>query len=64
MSENSANVQIRLFDVMGRLMLEQSIYTNTDVHQHNIDITQLPAGMYLLNIRKENELLTYKIKKE
>ena len=52
---------IQLYDMLGKKVLEQKA---EDVTLHQIDLSQLPAGVYFVKITTDNGVITKKIVKE
>lgn len=50
---------ISLFDLNGKLVFEQQAQSGT----HSIEVANLPAGTYILNVRNEKESVFYKVVK-
>lgn len=63
-SEEAITVTFQLYNVMGQLLMEETVQTTSEMYHQAFDWTSLPAGMYLLTVRKENEHISYKILKQ
>jgi len=50
MTEKEANISIQVYNVTGKLQLEQVIDVQKGVNQFQVDINQLPAGTYYLRM--------------
>jgi len=59
LSHDAFSGTISLFDLNGKLVLEQKAQQGT----HILEVSTLPAGTYVLNIRNEKESVFYKVVK-
>lgn len=55
MNANSLNVSI--LDISGRVLIQETVETNA----FELNVSQLPVGMYILTVKNGNELITKKI---
>lgn len=53
----TSNVDVRVFDVLGKLVLEHKITPD----DHDIDVSDLNSGVYLVKINSENHSVTKKL---
>lgn len=49
-------LNIQLFDLSGRIILEEKTKTNN----HQISVSNLPAGIYIIRLQSENKILVHK----
>ena len=54
-SEQSFNSNMQIFNAEGRLMKQQSINVDQGFNQVQMDVNQLPSGMYFMNIETNNQ---------
>ena len=60
-SVNGGKYSLRLIDVLGRVMREETINAATGKNTHNIYINELTKGIYTVMLGNENEILKTKI---
>ncbi|MCX6147342.1 MAG: T9SS type A sorting domain-containing protein [Candidatus Kapabacteria bacterium] len=63
---NPSNITFSLFDLLGNVVLSKSQYLENGVHNFNLDLGGLNAGIYYLNIQddlKQNQLKLIKLAK-
>lgn len=58
-SSNGKTISIQLLDLMGTCLYQNNIM-NTDI-EYNIDMKQLPSGLYILHIQQIDSEYNYKI---
>ena len=56
LNENFNNGEISVLDFSGRKIFSQKISS----HQNEIDVSSLPNGVYLLELKNEDEMITKK----
>ncbi len=70
---NTANVQLQLKDamdltlsvstLMGQEVLNQNMKLNAGTNTFSVEMSDLPAGLYLLSLKSNSDIITYKIQK-
>ncbi|NJN78630.1 MAG: T9SS type A sorting domain-containing protein [Saprospiraceae bacterium] len=70
---SSATVQIRLNEsmdailtvtnLMGQTMINQNIKLNAGDNNFPVEMSDLPAGLYLLSVKSGSDIITYKVQK-
>lgn len=70
----TANVQIRLNEsmdatltvtnLMGQVMINQNMRLNAGDNTFVVEMSDLPAGLYLLSVKSETDIITYKVQKQ
>jgi len=60
-SENIDNSELRIMDIMGRIVYTESIEIEDNQLKKKIDISNLNAGVYLLEISKDTGKITKKL---
>jgi hypothetical protein len=63
-SVSEAYVQLRITDIQGRLILRKTISSHYGTNDANINVEQLPQGIYICCLRNGNELATQKFIKQ
>ena len=58
---SSEKIQLELIDVNGRVVFTQSFDNTTNVVNQEINTTQLGTGVYMLNVRLDNQLISKKV---
>ncbi len=61
---NEEKTELKLFDIAGRLVKEQSINSALGINKTDMDIATEASGVYLLSIYKDNTLKRMRIVKE
>ncbi len=61
--EDLKNSEFKLYDIQSRL-LYQDIIRSDDKNMFNFDLSLFPAGIYLINLKSENQNLNFKVVKE
>ena len=54
-------VQVSLLDVSGRAILQRNFVPETNTHQEEFEVRELPTGMYFLQVKSELTQSTLKI---
>ena len=62
--DRSANIGLRVFDLLGELVLHEEIEVVYGVNDHALDISALPAGVYLIKIGEGALAKTTKLVKQ
>ncbi len=57
---NVSNVKIELVNMLGQVLIERKVETNGQLNGY-LDITNLPSGMYLVNLRSNNKTMSCKL---
>ncbi len=60
-SENIDNSELRIMDITGRVVYTENIDIQNNQLKKNIDISNLNAGVYLLEISKDTGKITKKL---
>ncbi len=55
------NVQVRVFDVIGKLVVSQNMAVNTGTNFMNINLSDLEAGMYVMSISEGTKVSTQRV---
>lgn len=55
------NFKMQLTSISGQVFEENSFYSQLENSKHQIDVSQLPAGLYLLSIRTEKAVWVKKL---
>ena len=58
---SSEQIQLELIDVNGKVVFTQSFDNTTNVVNQEINTTQLGTGVYMLNVRLDNQLISKKV---
>ena len=58
---SSEKIQLELIDVNGKVVFTQSFDNTTNVVNQEINTTQLGTGVYMLNVRLDNQLISKKV---
>lgn len=58
------DIQLKITDIQGRLVLQQSISIHSGTNEISIPVEQLPQGLYLCGLRNGNKLETNKFLKQ
>ncbi|MFT6148188.1 MAG: PKD repeat protein [Saprospiraceae bacterium] len=71
---NTANVQIQLNEsmdatltvtnLMGQTMINQNRRLNAGDNTFGVEMNDLPSGLYLLSVKSDSDIITYKIQKQ
>jgi hypothetical protein len=56
--------QLLVFDVSGKVMMQQNVPAESGGHDIDLNIAQLPAGIYYVTIKSESGLISAKLVKE
>ncbi len=57
----NGNVTVRVFDVVGKLVISKTVAVNTGANFMNFDFTELEAGMYVINIAEGSKVSTQRV---
>lgn len=58
---SSDKVQLELVDVNGKVVFTQVLDNTNNVINHEINTSQLGTGVYMLNVKLDNQLITQKV---
>lgn len=62
--KNSKQVSIVITDVLGKVMYKEHAYSNTNIVERNINITDFASGVYMIRLESNNEFKTLRLVKE
>lgn len=54
-------LQLELLDMQGKQYLNEQILVNGNLFERNLEVSQLPVGTYVINVRTENQQISRKI---
>ena len=57
------NVEMRIVDMNGRVHFEQTLDVRSDI-SGSIDMSDMPIGIYMVQLQSEGESLVYKVVKQ
>lgn len=60
-SKNTSDVEINIFDIVGRNILKKVFKTNTNKFNEGFNIQNISSGMYLLQVKRGNEISSQKL---
>ncbi len=60
-TEIDANIQIDLYSIDGRLVKQSNVLANSMSLTHSMDISNINAGVYLMQVQQANQVITQKI---
>jgi len=58
---NEKEVLIKIFDIAGREIFDQSLISNSGIFNKVIDISELKKGLYTLRLITQSEIINKKI---
>jgi len=60
-SRSTSNVEIKLFDIMGRNILKRVFKNNSTMFNERINIQNISSGIYILQVKRGNEISSQKL---
>ena len=62
-SQKSENVNISIRDASGRLVISKNLNSASGVNSTQVNTSQLPSGVYILNIQNSNGVVRKQVVK-
>ena len=60
-AEESSNGQLQLFDHTGKIILQQTLNSVQGINEEQIDLRELPQGIYFGQLYQNNKVLPFKV---
>jgi len=60
-SQNTSEVEIVIFDLMGRIVFKEKYSTNATSFKERVNIQNISSGIYVLQVKRGNEISSQKI---
>ena len=62
--KENADLQMRLTNLTGQVVQEQNVQFITGENTMNVDIQELPRGVYFLSFQSGTQMMTYRVIKQ
>jgi len=62
-SQKSDNINISLIDITGKLMISKKLHALSGVNSTDVNTSQLPSGIYILNIETTDGIIRKQVVK-
>ena len=60
-SRNTSNVEINLFDIMGRNIYKKIFNHNSSLFNESVELQDIASGIYILQVKRGNEISSQKL---
>lgn len=64
LAPENGEIELEIYDLTGRILIKEIMNAEIGDNKHQLDVSNLLAGMYLIQIRKEEAVFSHKFIKE